>query len=117
MKILRYMAFLTIYLVLVKNAGAMDILVCNDDGFTSANTRALYQRLIQVGHRVIVAAPVDNQSGRGGYISFLAPIPRIASSYVDPYTGRTVVPRALRTYPTLAGAAGVGVDPADPNVS
>src|SRR5262245_9693099 len=114
MKRMRYLFVLMIYLALTTNASAVDILVCNDDGFTSANTRALYERLTQAGHRVIVAAPVDNQSGRGGYISFLSPIPRIAASYVDPYTGRTVVPRALKTYPGLAGASGVGTDPANP---
>jgi 5'-nucleotidase len=97
---------------------ALDILVCNDDGFTSANIRALYQRLGQAGHRVVISAPVDNQSGRGGYVSFLAPVPKIAASYVDPYTGATVVPRAVKaTYPALAGTAGIGTDPADANIA
>lgn len=98
-------------------AHALDILVCNDDGFTSANTRALYERLTLAGHRVIVSAPVDNQSGRGGYVSFLAPIPRIPAQYTDPYSMRTVVPRALAVYPQLVGQPGVGVDPADPAIA
>src|SRR5262245_24315964 len=103
----RLISIFFVYLSLASNAAALEILVCNDDGFTSANTRALYQRLTADGHLVVVAAPVDNQSGRGGYISFVSPIPAIPASYMDPYTGRPVVPRALRTYPTLAGAAGV----------
>lgn len=99
-------------------AHALDVLLCNDDGFTAANIRALQQRLQSAGHRVVVSAPVDNQSGRGGYVSFLAPVPKIAASYVDPYTGATVVPRALKTtYPSLAGANGIGTDPGDENVA
>lgn len=119
MKRLRFLSFLvaTSLLALAAPAQALDILICNDDGFTSANSRALYQQLVNTGHRVIMTAPVDNQSGRGGYISFLAPIPRIPASYTDPYTGRSVVPRALRTYPDLVGAAGVGNDPVDADIS
>jgi 5'-nucleotidase len=98
-------------------AHALDILVCNDDGFTSANTRALKERLVAAGHRVIVAAPFDNQSGRGGFMSFLAPIPPIPADYVDMYSFRKVVPRGLRVYPGLVGAPGVGADPSDPAVS
>lgn len=103
--------------VVATQVHALDILICNDDGFTSANSRALYQRLVNGGHRVILSAPVDNQSGRGGYVAFLAPIPRIAVGYTDPYTGRSVTPRALRTYPSLVGAPGVGNDPLDANIS
>jgi 5'-nucleotidase len=104
-------------LCLAMPAHALDILVCNDDGFTSANTRALYERLSQAGHRVIVSAPVDNQSGRGGYVSFLAAIPRIPAQYTDSYSLRTVVPRAVKVYPQLVGQPGVGVDPADAAIS
>ena len=117
MKRLRSLCLFIVYLSLASNAAALDILVCNDDGFTSANTRALYQRLTQDGHQVVVAAPVDNQSGRGGYVSFVSPIPKIPASYVDPYTGRSVVPRALKTYPALADKAGVGVDPSDARIA
>jgi hypothetical protein len=117
MKQLRLFVLFAVYLSLTSNAAALDVLVCNDDGFTSANTRALYHRLTETGHRVVVAAPVDNQSGRGGYVSFIAPIPMIAASCVDPYTGRSVVPRALKTYPALAGAPGVGVDPSDARIA
>lgn len=99
------------------SAQALNVLLCNDDGFTAANLRALQQRLTTAGHSVVVAAPVDNQSGRGGYMAFLSPIRPIPASYVDPYTGATVVPRALRSYPALVGAAGVGTDPSDNNVA
>ena len=99
------------------SAQALNVLLCNDDGFTAANVRALQQRLKAAGHDVVVSAPVDNQSGRGGYMAFLSPIRPIAASYVDPYTGASVVPRALRSHPGLLGAAGVGVDPSDASVA
>ena len=51
-------------------AQALNILLCNDDGISAANLRALKQQLQAAGHSTIVAAPIDNQSGRGGYIAF-----------------------------------------------
>jgi 5'-nucleotidase len=86
-------------------ANARNILLCNDDGFVAANLRALKQRLTSAGHSVIVAAPVDNQSGRGGYISFLSPVPTL-----------TGAERSARALGLAAGAAGVGVDPSDADV-
>jgi 5'-nucleotidase len=86
-------------------ANARNILLCNDDGIVAANLRALKQRLTKAGHSVIVAAPADNQSGRGGYISFLSPVP--------PLTGAE---RSARALGLPAGAAGVGEDPADADV-
>lgn len=53
---------------------ALNILVCNDDGITAANVRALKQRLFAAGHDVIISAPIDNQSGTGGFIRFLQPV-------------------------------------------
>lgn len=99
------------------SAQALNVLLCNDDGFTAANVRALQQRLQMAGHQVLVSAPVDNQSGRGGYMAFLSPIRPIPASYVDPYTGGTVVPRALRSHPGLVDAVGVGTDPLDDRVA
>jgi len=100
-------------------AHALNILLCNDDGFTAANLRALQQRLKAAGHAVIVSAPVDNQSGRGGYMSFLTPIPKIPATYTDMYSlsGTPVTPRAVKVYPELVGKTGVGDDPTDADVS
>lgn len=86
-------------------AHAADILLCNDDGITAANLRALKQRLQSAGHRVIVTAPADNQSGRGGYIAFLQPIPAL--------TGNE---RAAKALGLPAGTPGVGRDPTDADV-
>lgn len=87
-------------------AHALNILLCNDDGITAANLRALKTRLATAGHSVAVAAPIDNQSGRGGYVAFLTPIPAL--------TGNERGAKALNL---AAGTPGVGVDPADADVA
>lgn len=89
----------------VAPAQARNILLCNDDGIVAANVRALQQRLSEAGHSVIVAAPADNQSGRGGYISFLRPVPALTG------TERSALALGLS-----AGTPGVGQDPNDANV-
>lgn len=89
----------------VAPAQARNILLCNDDGIVAANLRALKQRLSEAGHSVIVAAPIDNQSGRGGYISFLSPVPAL-----------TGAERSARALGLPAGTPGVGQDPADADV-
>jgi 5'-nucleotidase len=86
-------------------ADAINILLCNDDGISAANVRALKQKLVEAGHSVIVSAPVDNQSGRGGYVDFLRPIGNL--------TGNE---RAAKALGLPAGAPGVGADPADADV-
>ena len=58
-------------------AFALNILLCNDDSIVAANLRALKQQLAAAGHSVLVTAPADNQSGRGGYIAFLTPVPAL----------------------------------------
>ncbi|RFP10609.1 MULTISPECIES: 5'/3'-nucleotidase SurE [unclassified Duganella] len=87
-------------------ASALNILLCNDDGITAANLRALKTKLIAAGHSVAVAAPIDNQSGRGGYIAFLTPIGAL--------TGKE---RGALALGLAAGAPGVGVDAGDADVS
>lgn len=93
---------LTVLSLPATSAFALNILLCNDDGVTAANVRALKQQLIAAGHSAIVASPIDNQSGTGGYIRFLQPIP--------PLTGNERGAKALQL---PAGTAGVGTDPSD----
>lgn len=87
-------------------AHAINILLCNDDGITAANVRALKVRLISAGHSVAIAAPIDNQSGRGGYISFLSPVGNLLG------TERGAVALGF-----AKDTAGVGIDPSDVDVS
>ena len=84
---------------------ALNVLLCNDDGISAANLRALKQRLQAAGHSVVVTAPVDNQSGRGGYLAFLQPVPSLAGTE-----------RAARAIGLPAGTPGVGTDPSDADV-
>ena len=50
-------------------AGALDILLTNDDGFDSPGITALHAALLGAGHNVTVVAPADQQSGKGGSIN------------------------------------------------
>ncbi len=43
--------------------GPLDILLTNDDGFDAAGIRALYARLGEAGHRVLLVGPARNASG------------------------------------------------------
>ena len=105
----------------VSESYALNILICNDDGYTAGNVRALYSNLKTAGHNIIVSAPVDNQSGRGGFACFMTPILKIPASYIDMYTlsNTPVVPRAVKAsvYPSLIGQSGVGDDPNDADIS
>lgn len=87
------------------SAHALNILLCNDDGITAANVRALKQALVQAGHSVVLTGPIDNQSGRGGYVAFLQPVPVL--------TGNE---RGAKVLGLAPGAAGVGADPSDADV-
>ncbi|BCL74430.1 acid phosphatase [Jeongeupia sp. HS-3] len=78
-------------------AFALNILVSNDDGFAAANVRALYTKLKAAGHDVVVAAPCQDQSGKGAAVNFLLPLTPLAKDC----RGGTV----------KAGSAAVGADP------
>jgi len=86
-------------------AQALNILLCNDDGITAANVRALKAKLVAAGHSVLVTAPIDNQSGTGGRLSFLTPISAL-----------TGTERGAKALGLAAGTAGVGADPTDADV-
>jgi 5'-nucleotidase len=56
---------------------ALDIVVGNDDGFESALTHALYRKLKAAGHRVIISAPAQDQSGQGSATAIFKPLPSL----------------------------------------
>lgn len=96
-----------------QGAWALDIVLTNDDGFESALTYAVYQRLNAAGHRVIISASTADQSGRGGSVDFLRP--------VLPLTAPSRGGCALSGAPgvgnlALGGAFVSGSCPVDPNV-
>ncbi|MCS6959832.1 MAG: 5'/3'-nucleotidase SurE [Pseudanabaenaceae cyanobacterium SKYGB_i_bin29] len=85
---------------LCARAEALDIVLTNDDGVESALTQALASSLRAAGHRVIVSAPAQDQSGTGGGINFLRPITALTA----PSRGGAIA----------NGAPGIGILPGDP---
>ena len=94
---------LALLLVLASGAShALNILLTNDDGFETANLRALYSALKAAGHDVLVAAPTQNNSGVGGSLAFFKPLGPMAKD--------------SRYGAVKAGAPGIGQDPGDPDI-
>jgi len=80
---------------------AISILLGNDDGFASAQTRETKRLLEAEGHQVVLVAAADNESGQGGRSVFT--------------NNRSLVnPSEFNLIP--AGAASLGRDPTDPDV-
>jgi 5'-nucleotidase len=50
-------------------AGALDVLLTNDDGYLNPGITTLRAALCAAGHHVTMVAPAGNQSGRGGSIN------------------------------------------------
>lgn len=50
-------------------AGALDVLLTNDDGYMNPGITTLRAALCAAGHHVTMVAPATNQSGRGGSIN------------------------------------------------
>ncbi len=50
-------------------AGALDVLLTNDDGFFNPGITTLRAALCAAGHHVTMVAPATNQSGRGGSLN------------------------------------------------
>ncbi len=105
MKTLTRLAALALLAVPTASVFALNILLCDDDGITAANIRALKQQLVADGHSVVITGPIDNQSSTGGFIRFLQPIPAL-----------TGAERGAVALGLPAGTPGVGHDPTDPNV-
>ncbi|MGH7291443.1 MAG: 5'/3'-nucleotidase SurE, partial [Myxococcota bacterium] len=87
---------------LTSPARALDIVLSNDDGFETANIRALYAKLKAAGHDVVLSGPAQNNSGKGGSMNFLVPV--------------TPLTRDTRHGTVKAGAPGVGADPNDAGI-
>lgn len=47
------------------SASALNIALTNDDGWSTPGIQALYEALTDAGHTVVLAAPLDGQSGSG----------------------------------------------------
>lgn len=49
-------------------ANTLKIILVNDDGWATANIRAVYNHLKGAGHHVILSAPLENESGTGNLL-------------------------------------------------
>ena len=65
----RFAILATLVAMLPGSAGALDILLTNDDGYDSPGITVLRAALVGAGHNVTVVAPAENQSGKGGSIN------------------------------------------------
>jgi 5'-nucleotidase len=83
-------------------AHALDIIVSNDDGFESAQTHALYQRLKAAGHRVMISASTQDQSGQGSATTAMRPMAELKKD--------------TRAGSVKAGAPAFGMLPGDEDV-
>ncbi|KAF2403426.1 5'/3'-nucleotidase sure [Trichodelitschia bisporula] len=86
---------------LLSHVLCLNIILNNDDGFTSVHIRELYRALNAAGHNAWIAAPAYDQSGRGGTLSFTSKANLTSASDAD------VIPK---------GAASYGHDPSDPKI-
>lgn len=96
----RMMLILSVFLLL-RGALGLNILLNNDDGFGASNIREFYRLLVAAGHDVYMVAPVVDNSGQGGRLSFTTS-PTLAS------------PSEFNLIP--AGAPSVGQDPHDSHI-
>ncbi|KZM28017.1 5'-nucleotidase [Ascochyta rabiei] len=92
---------LTAALGLASSSDALKILMGNDDGFGSGNLRELYKLLVDAGHEVLVVAPAQQQSGKGGTVIWAESANLTVASQYD------IVP---------AGSPSVGRDPDDEHI-
>jgi len=56
------------------HAGALDILITNDDGVEASTIHALYQVFKANGHQVIISSETQDNSGKGGALDFFKPM-------------------------------------------
>lgn len=52
------------------SASALNIALTNDDGWSTPGIQALYEALTDAGHTVVLAGPLDGQSGSGTAFNF-----------------------------------------------
>ncbi|CAK7229381.1 hypothetical protein SCUCBS95973_007202 [Sporothrix curviconia] len=57
-------------LVLAAGTHGLNVLITNDDGFGTANIRAMYHAMSALGHNCYIVASSSNQSGQGSRLIF-----------------------------------------------
>lgn len=89
------------YFLLLSVVAAKTILLTNDDGWGTTNIRAVYRELKASGHKVIMTAPLNQQSGTGGTVK----VPK--DKTIDEESDFNLVP---------AGGPAWGQDPEDSDI-
>lgn len=84
----------------------LDILLTNDDGIDSPGLEVLADALTAAGHRVVVVAPLSQQSGTGAHVSF-------GEIRVEPRGERSWAVAGTPADAVLVGLQGVMVAPPD----
>ena len=95
------MQILVAVLSLASLASALNILLNNDDGFGASNIREFYRLLVAAGHDVYMVAPVVDNSGQGGRLTFTT-------------SPTLTTPSEFNLIP--AGAPSLGQDPNDSHI-
>lgn len=98
-----------------QHAAALNIVLTNDDGWSTNNIQALFTKLQAAGHNVIMSTPCTNQSGKGGAINFMkaVSIDRSQISEQKACVGDTDTTLAFKKYvegtPVMAALYGIDV--------
>lgn len=98
----RHLSVFIVAVTLASTAHALDIVIGNDDGFESSLSHALYQKLKAAGHRVMISASTQDQSGQGSATSPMRPLLQLAKD--------------TRAGAVKAGAPAIGALPGDDDV-
>ncbi|KAK0555570.1 hypothetical protein OC846_000089 [Tilletia horrida] len=99
------------YQNVVKAKNPLNILITNDDSAFSANIRATYYALLTAGHKVLMVAPFQNQSGKGGTVVLPTTLTTTAPSRDGsvpaggPYAGRNATEPSIRWFDGTPAAA------------
>ncbi|MCP5326688.1 MAG: 5'/3'-nucleotidase SurE [Oceanospirillaceae bacterium] len=101
--------------LLSQNASALNIVLTNDDSWSTANIQVMFDKLTAAGHNVIMSAPCTGQSGKGGAVSFLKAVTLDRSQIDDQKAcvGDTDTTKAFKDYvegtPVMAALYGIDV--------
>lgn len=98
-----------------QQAAALNIVLTNDDSWSTDNIQVLFTQLQAAGHNVIMSTPCTGQSGKGGAISFMksVSIDRSQISAQKACVGDTDTTVAFKNYvegtPVMAALYGIDV--------
>ncbi|WP_430460549.1 5'/3'-nucleotidase SurE [Thalassolituus sp. LLYu03] len=101
--------------LLAQPASALNIVLTNDDSWSTDNINVLFTKLKAAGHDVIMSAPCTGQSGKGGAVSFLKAVTVDRTEIADQKAcvGDTDTSKAFSSYvegtPVMASLYGIDV--------